>query len=422
MYVYFGNRNPNSYTVKTSEAGDLVDIRRSGYITFDNLAFTGAGNNTFNIIQSRKITVKNCSISLTGADAVFGNYSPFVTVDNCTIDQTLSGGINLDAGCINSAITNNYIKNVGLYAGMGKSGTGTYEGVTSFGDNTRIEKNRIDSIGYNGIYFGGSDSYAKNNYITYFCMTKDDGAGIYIGDWTKTVNKKVVGNIVLHGIGNSAGTNYPPSLQAEGIYIDDNTESVTISDNTVSLCANNGIKIHNAKDITIYNNTVINNGVQLRLEQDHYVATSSLIRNNQIRNNTFISTNSRQSAAKFSSHQDDISSFGQLDNNFYSKAKNEGKAIVATSVKGGRDVKQGYDLSNWQSAYGKDGSSTELSANDQLLFEYNATNSVKVVSLSKPYVDIHNNVHTGKVRIDPYSSIVLVAGASRMPARLLASR
>lgn len=422
MYVYFGNRNPASYHVKTNAVENLVDIKRLGYITFENLTFTGAGNNAFNIIQSRKITVKNCNINLAGADAVFGNYSPFVTVDNCNVNHALSGGVNLDGGCVNSVVANNYIKNVGLLAGMGKSGTGTYEGITSFGGNTRIERNRIDSVGYNGIYFGGSDSYAKNNYITYFCITKDDGAGIYIGDWSKTMNKKVVGNIVLHGIGNGAGTTYPASLQAEGIYIDDNTESVIIADNTVSLCANNGIKIHNAKDIAVYNNTVVNNGVQLRLEQDHYVATSSVIRNNQIRNNVFISTNARQAAAKFSSHQDDIHSFGQLESNFYSQPKTGGEAIVTTVVRNGKDVKQHYSLSNWQSVYGKDTLSTEVHTADNLLFEYNATSAAKTISLNKPYIDIHNNVRTGKVRIDPYSSIVLVSGEAGMQARVLASK
>ncbi|WP_158828570.1 right-handed parallel beta-helix repeat-containing protein [Mucilaginibacter lacusdianchii] len=410
MMVYFGSKSPSAYTISTSVVHNLVDINRFNYLNFENIAFVGAGNNAFNIIQSKNIQIKNCSITQTGSEAVYANYTPFMVVKNCIISDALTNGINFDAGCSNSIISDNQIKNVGLIAGMGKSGSGTYEAITSFGDNTKIEKNRIDSVGYNGIYFGGNSSWAKNNYVAYFCLTKDDGAGIYIGDWSKTVNKRVESNIILHGIGNSAGATFTNSLQAEGIYIDDNSESVVINDNTVSQCANNGIKIHNAKDIDIFNNIVFNNGVQLRLEQDHYMASSSYIRNNNIRNNTFVS-NGQQSTAKFSSHQDDIKAFGQIDSNVYCQSKNvaSGNNIKASVVKNGKGFNQNYNLSNWQSAYGKDQSSTEVPSSSSVLFEYNASNKAKVITLNKPYVDMRNKIHRDKITISPYSSVLLVA-------------
>jgi parallel beta-helix repeat protein len=408
LMVYFGAKNPNNYIAKTSAAEYLVDVRRFNYLTFDGLSFIGAGKNAFNVVQSKRISIINCNMNLTGTEAVIASYSPFLTVKDCVIDHSLSGGISLDGGCVNAFVSNNIIKNTGLIAGMGKSNSGTYEAITSFGDNTKIEKNRIDSVGYNGIYFGGNTSTAKNNYITYFCLTKDDGAGIYIGDWSKTVNKKVIGNIVLHGVGNGEGTPHPNSLQAEGIYIDDNTESVTITNNTVSLCANNGIKIHNAKDIGIFNNTVFDNGVQLRMEQDHYIATSSYIRNNDVRNNTFFSKTGVQQTAKFSTHQDDINAFGQIDSNFYSSPKSVATAIKASSVKNGKTINANYTLGNWKANYGKDRSSSELPT-DEILFEYNASNEAKTITLKQSYTDVHKNNYKNKVTIDPYSSIILVA-------------
>jgi parallel beta-helix repeat protein len=407
MMVYFGNKNPNSFNVTTSAVNNMVDIKRFNYVTFENLTFTGAGNNTFNIIQSKKITLKNCDINLTGAEAVFANYSPYITVENCKINHSLSSALNFDAGCINAVITKNHIQNTGLITGAGKSGSGTYEAITSFGDNTVIEKNVIDSVGYNGIYFGGNSSYVKNNYITYFCLTKDDGAGIYVGDWSKTSNKKIVDNIVLHGVGNAIGGGRYPSLQAEGIYIDDNSESVVIAGNTVALCSNNGIKVHNAKAISIYNNNVVNNGVQLRLEQDHYLATSSFIRNNQIKNNNFLSTNNTQSTVKLSTHQDDIQDFGQIDSNFYYQPATKAASIVAATVKNGRTNQESYNLSNWKSISGKDRSSTESDA-DAVLFEYNASNTAKVVTLKNRYVDAQNRIYSGKMNIGSYSSVVLM--------------
>ena len=408
MMVYFGSKNPNNYSVKTSTADYLVNLQKYNYITFDGISFTGAGKNAFNIVQCKNITINNCNLYLTGAEAIIASYSPFLSVVNCSINHSLSGGVNMDAGCVNAVVKSNTISNTGLLPGMGKSNSGTYEAITSFGDNAKIERNRIDSVGYNGIYFGGNASTVKNNYITYFCLTKDDGAGIYIGDWSKTANKKVISNIVLHGIGNSDGTPHVKSLQAEGIYIDDNTESVIINNNTVSKCANNGIKIHNAKDIDIFNNTVFDNGVQLRMEQDHHIATSSFIRNNNVRNNTFFSKSDLQSTAKFSTHLDDIDAFGQIDSNFYNKRKNDLTSIKASRVKDGKNVNSNYTLNNWKANFGKDHSSVET-ASESILFEYNASSEAKTVILKQVYTDVHQKKYSDKITINPYSSVLLVA-------------
>jgi parallel beta-helix repeat protein len=409
MLVYFGNKNPDDYMVKTDAESNLVNIKRYNNLVFENLSFIGAGHNAFDIVNSSNIKLQHCVIDLIGADAISVSYSPSFAIKNSVINHSLNDAITLDAGCVNSIVVDNEIKNTGLIAGLGKSGSGTYEAITSFGDNTQIERNKIDSTGYDGIYFGGTSSYVKNNYITYFCLTKDDGGGIYIGDWSKTSYKKVINNIVMHGIGNGAGTNRPSALFAEGIYIDDNTESVAITGNTVSLCANNGIKIHNANNIEIYANTVFNNGVQLRLEQDHYLATSSYIRNNSIKNNSFFSMNDLQPNAKFSSQQDDIGSFGQMDNNFYFQPKNDVGVIMASVVKAGKGSNQTYDLSKWKTAYGKDQFSVEMLPGENVRLEYNVSDEVKTVKLDKPYVDVHQHVYKDKVEINPFSSIILVA-------------
>jgi len=409
MLVYFGNKNPEDYVVKTDVESNLITIKKFNNIVFDNLSFIGAGRNAFDIVNASNIKLQHCVIDLIGADAISASYSPSFSVKNSVINHSLNDAITLDAGCINAVIVDNEIKNTGLIPGLGKSGSGTYEAITSFGDNTQIERNKIDSTGYDGIYFGGTSSYVKNNYITYFCLTKDDGGGIYIGDWSKTSYKKVINNIVMHGIGNGAGTNRPSALFAEGIYIDDNTESVAVTGNTVSLCANNGIKIHNAKDIEIYGNIAFNNGVQLRLEQDHYLATSSYIRNNSIKNNSFFSMNDLQPNAKFSSQQDDIGSFGQMDNNFYFQSKNDMGAISAYVVKEGKASNQTYDLTKWKTAYGKDQFSVEMLPGENVRLEYNVSDEVKTVKLDKRYVDVHQHVYKDKVQIDPFSSIILIA-------------
>ncbi len=358
ILLFMGNQNPALLKIQASYIQVLVSIKGYHHVSFENIDFEGA-KNTFHIVESKNISINNCKIDLAGEEAVLASYSPFLTIKNCSISNALSGGINLDAGCTHAELIENNIKNIGLFAGLGKSGSGTYEAITSFGDQTLIEKNTLENIGYNGIYFGGNNSTVKNNFINNFCLTKDDGAGIYVGDWSKTYKKKIVGNIVLNGKGVGEGTNYPSLLMAEGIYIDDLSESVSILNNTVSLCANNGIKVHNAKDIEIFNNVVYNNGIQLRLEQDHYLATSTYIRDNQIRNNIFFSKHDEQIIAKLSSHQDDIVVFGELDYNFYCRPLNELAVIKTSIVRNGKELNQIFDLNDWKNAYVKDSQSQQ---------------------------------------------------------------
>ncbi|MXV15797.1 right-handed parallel beta-helix repeat-containing protein [Hufsiella ginkgonis] len=363
MFVFFGVKKPSSFIVSVSVSDNLVEINGQQFITFQDLKFVGAGKSGIAIKGSGNITIRDCGISLSGTEAVLASSSTWLTIEGTHIDHSLSGGIHLDAGCSYAAIAGNKISNTGLIAGAGRSGTGTYEGITSFGDFTRIERNIIDSTGYNGIYFGGNSSIVKNNVVNFFCLTKDDGAGIYVGDWSKTTNKKVVGNIILNGIGNGDGTNSPFSLHAEGIYVDDNTTGVTVAGNTVSGCANNGIKIHNAAEISVFDNTVFDNGVQLRLEQDHYLSTSSLIRNTTIRNNIFFSKNNIQPLAKFSTYQDDIAQFGRSDSNFFYQPVNELAGIMSSINKNGKEINQLFDLQGWQSVYGTDHFSSEAPHN-----------------------------------------------------------
>ncbi len=357
--VFVGDKSISSLDIKCSVANTLVELKGFNYVTFENLSFTGAGENSFHIVNSKNIEILNCEILYSGGDAVSASFSPFLTIENCLINYSLNGALNLDVGCTYAILKGNHIKNTGLFPGMGKSGSGTYEGITAFGDFTQIERNRIDSTGYCGIYFGGNSSIAKNNVINHFCLIKDDGAGIYLGDWSPTFNKSVIGNIILNGVGSAEGTNSPKSFQAEGIYIDDLTQSVTIADNTVTACANNGIKIHNSKDVKVYNNTVYNNTVQLRLEQDHYLSTSTCIRDAKIKNNVFFSGSDDQSTAAFSTHQDDIHQFGELDSNFYASPEQEAVSIKSSVYKKGVMVNQSSDLSGWQLEYGKDQSSKE---------------------------------------------------------------
>src|SRR5690606_19277784 len=99
------------------------------------------------------------------------------------------------------------------------------------------------------------------------------GAGIYTydsrGAGGGTYDRKVIGNIVLNGLGAPEET---PSSDgaAEGIYLDDNSYDVEVTGNTVANCGSRGIFIHNAGAFMLSRNTIFNNGMQLSTVHDQY--------------------------------------------------------------------------------------------------------------------------------------------------------
>ena len=80
---------------------------------------------------------------------------------------------------------------------------------TSHVDGLIAEYNSIDSTGYAGILYLGSNVRINNNHIQHFCLNLQDGGGIYT--WTgpqnpQTTNNKIYNNIVHDGFGDNLGT------------------------------------------------------------------------------------------------------------------------------------------------------------------------------------------------------------------------
>ncbi|MBS1529319.1 MAG: right-handed parallel beta-helix repeat-containing protein [Bacteroidetes bacterium] len=352
MDVFFGTNNPASYTVQTSTLAVLVTISGHNYVSFNNISFNGANSSAFKISSSQNIQIQNCDIDLSGTDAIDGSSCTNFSFQNSTINHTLNDAINLDGGCAGASIKNNVIRNTGMIPGMGKSGTGTYEAITSFGSNSTIQFNEIDSTAYDGIYFGGSGVTVANNLINYFCLIKDDGGGIYAGDISATV-RNVTGNIILNGLGAGSGTN-STFLPVEGIYMDDSSTNYNVSNNTVANCADGGIKVHNASSVTIEYNDLYGNGTQVIMSHDN-VAPNSPIRNVVFDNNILFSSAPGQFALSLSTIANDIQNFGTFSNNFYCRPFDDVVTIFTQYVDNtGTLIIQPYDLDSWKLASGQD--------------------------------------------------------------------
>ena len=356
LSVFFGNANPASYDIKVPFANTIVTLHNQDNIIFSNLAFTGSNINTFDISTSQNDQIINCDIMYAGIDAITGSSTSGIKIENNNITNSNNNAIYLGYDCASSSIRNNNIKNTTPFAGMCTSGNTTGLGIFVRGKSNLIEFNKIDSSGFTPIRFAEDYNIIKNNYITNFNFVKDDEGAIYTynNNPGAQVNygRKITGNIIINGIGANEGTDGNNS--ADGIYMDDNSGGVEITNNTITGCNNNGIYIHDAHDMVINNNTSYNNGnSQIILKYDN-IAPNGVIRNIQSNNNIFFARPSTQMVARFQSIANDFSQMGVYDNNFYCRPLNDALSLLTRDANG---IETNLDLNTWKSLYSKDPSS-----------------------------------------------------------------
>jgi parallel beta-helix repeat protein len=347
MNVFFGGKNPLSYTIQTSTTSNLIHSDNYDNLVFDNLTVKGGDSHGFRINSSTNVTIQNCDVLFSGNTGIsIGKGSANLKIEDCKVSYSNSCGINLTSST-NAIVRNNIIRNSGAIAGMGGSDSSPYKGIELGGSGNLVENNKVDSSGYMGIHFiKGDNQTIKNNVVNTFGFVKDDGGGIYTEDRPRNgySNRKVIGNIILNGTGAQAGTNSPLSA-ANGIYMDSGTDGVEIAGNTVANTFR-GIYIHNSNQIVVKNNTLYSNAVGIYFQQDK---RSSPIRNNTIINNIAFSKSSKQVPLSISINRNDIDSIGILDSNYYYNPFANG-SILKHSYKNssGKTVSEMLSLNDWK--------------------------------------------------------------------------
>ena len=334
----------------------LLCINNKAYISFNNLAFKGANLNAIDLYKASNIIINKCEADFSGLNALNLINSNNITVSYCTIDHT--NNIALNAGnTTGGTFAFNTITNTGTIAGAGEGGSNSYQAIILNGDNWLIQYNRIINTGFTAISFNGSNITIRYNQIQKFGMMKDDGAGIYTwnndGHNTSYSNRKIYNNLIIDGVGAPAGTTDTGYRPMHGIYMDDNSANVIIEANTIADCAQNGLYIHNAHNITINGNTVYNNREQFVCSHDN-VATNAPVKNLNVKNNIFFSKTTAQTVVECKTIEDDITRFSSFDSNYYVRPLDD-ELVFRLSYK--RDNVYNTDLlslKGWQDEYSKD--------------------------------------------------------------------
>lgn len=406
MYVFY-SVDPNAIKTEATFYDNNLKIASRKNISISNIQFKSALFTNLWIANSTNIDVKGCNIS-EARDAV-----EFIECTNVNFSQNTI--INVDNNalgfnlCRNVKIDYNRIHHIGIKPGMNRKTSPHYTGMYFVGNQISCESNIIDSIGYIGILFQGDTISIRNNHIAHFCMTIDDGGGIYtVSDGKTTYTERTIErNFVLDGIGAGIGTNEPTFNSAQGIYLDDRTNNVKLIKNTVANCAGYGIYIHNSNNFKIIENTVFNNKAQLSFVHDR-IATDFPIRNCLVKKNIFYSKRQDQYVANFITIKDDIKLFGVFDSNYYCRPLDDSKTIYTWQPSSGLSTKT---LSEWKLYTGQDNNSQKspipITDIDRIEFIYNLSKSLETRDDESYYMDVQGTTHQSVV-IHPYTSNVYI--------------
>ena len=407
FYMYFGAVDPNTKVVQVALLNNI--IYNSGgydYITVDNLNITGAINNALYLTSADDFcNILNCDISFCGNNGIDLGSGTNCIVDNNTIRDCNSNGIYSNYGFL-STITNNTITNIGIITGQSNYKQGI-EGIYLPGNGGVISYNTIKKVGYNGIslrYTGGST--VSYNYIDSVCLVLNDGGGIYMSN-TITSPRIIDHNIITNAIGNVSGTpGYGSS--AEGIYLDEYSSSVVVTNNTVANSGNSGIKLHKAHNDIITDNTTFNCGTGMDIQNSNVI--TDYIHDISLRRNIFFAKMPNQFAIYFHTKYDDnITLFGIADSNYYVRPMDDNQTIKVSQPTLGLKY---MSLESWQAfslqdAHSKKSPITLTNAND-IRFEYNVTKSPTTISLAGKYITADSKIYDGSITLQPYTSAVLM--------------
>lgn len=400
IYFYWGTNNPSTHVIQATNIDTLITLNNVSGVTINNVQVIGA--NKYGVAS-----VGNCSnfttlatYKLIGIDGINLPYHPYLTVNNSVISNCLNNGL-VTPGSSHANIQNNIGNYFGYYPGAGEGGQGSTGWGThaalivgandpAYSFSNTISNNSFSGMGGCGLKLAGDTYTADKNYFENYCSVIDDQAGIYTytGAAYSYTSRVISNNICNNGVGAPVAPG-DTTFAANGIYVDDYSNTVTLSGNTCSNNAQYGIFIHNATGVGMTNNTLYSNGVaQICLVHDS-IASSVFLRSLSMTGNKVICTNNTQLAIRFASYYNgsssDITNWGTASGNYYaSTASNTG--LFTTQING--NPMSTDTLAQWQAATAQDGDSSIQFITTATRFDFNNSLSTISVSLSNNYMTL----------------------------------
>lgn len=273
LYVYFGATNPATQTVKAAAKEVLIDCNGYQNISIENIALENAGLIGIKSHNGNGLIIKNVDCTNSGGAGFLVSNTPNTTIDNCKIYNSLSCGINLNnRNSTTATISNCSVRKSGYIPGMGSYyDPADYCGIYANCANLTVRNNRIDSAGYNGISWQGTNALITRNVINTYGFVLQDCGGLYT--YTRATkryyNRVVSYNIVKNGIGNNFGS--PITYLKTKNYYSDGESSGTIYEYNISDSSNgSGFHCNNCDSLIVRYNLFSNSNKAFSLMKWDY--------------------------------------------------------------------------------------------------------------------------------------------------------
>lgn len=412
MNIFYG-AGPVPSDVMASSVDTLLTVRGKQNLSFLALTFAGSNGDAIFLSDAANITISSCNIVYSALDAVDAIRSNNLTLSHLIVDYSDNNGISISNGQ-NNVVSDCAVRHSGTIPGMGNP-QDSYIGIDISGQNNTVQYNTVDTTGYVGIFFLKGPNLIKNNTVNYFCYLKDDGGGIYT--WSGDIDSAAVrnggvvtGNIVLNGIGAADGTDKAHgSIIANGIYLDENSSGIEVSNNTVAHCTL-GIFLQDTHEVTVKGNTAYDNDAEISMR---HALDKGTFRNNDVSGNTAVAAKSGQvvlllSSGTASGVGSNAAAFADVHDNHYSSVGSGGTLFKVVMRQNNQNVQDKGALGDWQSKYGKDANSDYSTPAGGVRFEYNDSKAVKSISLDGTYKDPGGKTFHGQISLDPYTSEILI--------------
>lgn len=379
LRLYYAGTPP---TISVSSIDQLVSLNTADNLTFSDLSFQGAKINGMYGNTSSGITVDSSEVRYAGQYAIRFNYSGTISVTNSLIAESQNNGIFVYSPTLTGVtIRGNTFTNTGIRPGAiakGMIADLLHAINVSVASTATIESNTIDTTGYVGIRFQGSNLSISKNIINRFTTVLDDGAAIYTynrGDSPSSVDqwsaRTVANNIISNGIGAGAGT-ASGAAQSYGIYLDLNTNNVSIANNTIFDVASKGITLNSPQQVSITDNTIYNTQVGVGFNRIHDgVSGGQDISGITMNGNALFQTANDQSAIQYvdfdinypstSTVDVRVAAMGAFGSNHYRLRNPSAFAVSYRTTPGGSLTQNpGRSLAQWKAFSNLDATSSEI--------------------------------------------------------------
>lgn len=445
VVTMFSTTNPSTLgTIKIPTQTNIVTLGGTSNITLDNLDIQGCSEKGITGTGSN-ITIKNCNVRCVqgwGIDVRGSNFN----IQNNWIRDIGSNGIYVSqTGNISGNLIEACAAVEGL-AGLTNSGAGTqgnqndqHLGInieTSYSGSVTCRFNTLDSIGYNGIRWYGSNVTIEKNFINYPCIIKSDGGGIYT--WQELVspaftNQVVKNNIILNSGKYLFGIETPGlNVNSYGIYLDAGARNVIVDSNVIGPCLygpnsfcspnptqtvfNGGLYFNGVQNVTVRRNIVMNwpSGITLfRQTAAKVPVLNGVVSGLYITKNAFYVVGGGSALCDIETSEryydyggsapatliSQIQGFGTIDSNYVA-----GTYAPSPFMYGSSAGNAGFPLTltRWRSETGKDLNSVQF-PNTTPEFQYNETGVSKTYSFSgRQKKDFEGNIYNNSATIPPY--------------------